>query len=210
MVFNYKGKEYEVEIIRKDNKNTYVRFRDDKIYVTTNYFASDKYIDNLLKENYKSICKMIKKVENKPKDSNLFLLFGKYYEIIYGDFENDISLDETSIKALNEKVLCKWLDKYIHTIFYRHLMHWYDNFEESIPLPTLKIRKMRTRWGVCNTKKHTITLNSELYKYDLECLDYVVIHELSHLIEGNHSKAFWRIVEKYCPNYKEIKKKLKE
>ena len=64
--------------------------------------------------------------------------------------------------------------------------------------------------GCMQYKKHTITLNSELYKYDLECLDYVVIHELSHLIEGNHSKEFWSIVEKYCPNYKEIKKKLKE
>lgn len=210
MTFIYRDKEYEVEIIRKDNKNTYVRFRDDKIYVTTNYFASDKYIDNLLKDNYKCICKMIRKAEKRSENYNLFLLFGKHYEIIYGDFENDISLDETSIKALNEKVLCKWLDKYIHTIFYSHLMYWYDNFEESIPLPTLKIRKMRTRWGVCNTKKHTITLNSELYKYDLECLDYVVIHELSHLIEGNHSRIFWSIVEKYCPNYKEIKKKLKE
>ena len=210
MIFDYKDKYYEVKIIRKDNKNTYVRFRDDKIYVTTNYFASDKYIEKLLKDNYKSISKMIRKVEQKPKDSNLFLLFGKQYEVIYGDFENDISLDETSIKALNEKILCKWLDKYIHTIFYSHLMYWYDRFEESIPLPTLKIRKMRTRWGVCNTKKHTITLNSELYKYDLECLDYVAIHELSHLIEGNHSKNFWSIVEKYCPNYKEIKKKLKE
>ena len=42
MVFVYKNKEYEVKIIRKDNKNTYVRFRDNKIYVTTNYFASNK------------------------------------------------------------------------------------------------------------------------------------------------------------------------
>ena len=210
MVFVYNNKEYEVKIIRKDNKNTYVRFRDNKIYVTTNYFASNKYIEKLLKDNYKSICNMIKKSEKKTNKSNLFLLFGKEYEIIYGDFEDDISLDETSIKALNEKALCKWLDKYIHTIFYRYLMHWYDKFEESIPLPTLKIRKMSTRWGVCNTKKHTITLNKELYKYDLECLDYVVIHELSHLIEPNHSKAFWQIVEKYCPNYKKIKKKLKE
>mgnify|MGYP003300122201 FL=1 len=89
-------------------------------------------------------------------------------------------------------------------------MYWYDSFEESMPIPSLKIRRMKTRWGVCNTKKHSITLNLELYRYDLECLDYVVIHELSHLIEGNHSKKFWSIVEKYCPNYKEIKKKLKE
>ena len=210
MVFNYKNKDYEIEVIRKDNKNTYVRYRDNKIYVTTNYFTSNKYLSKLINDNYKAIAKMIDRSEKKSKDSNLFLLFGKYYEIIYGDFKNDIILEENIIKALNEKVLCNWLDKYIHTIFYNHLMFWYDNFEENIPIPTLKIRKMKTRWGVCNTRKHNITLNFELYRYDLECLDYVIIHELSHLIEGNHSKNFWKIVEKYCPNYKEIKKKLKE
>ena len=69
---------------------------------------------------------------------------------------------------------------------------------------------MKTRWGVCNTKTHIITLNKELYKYDIDCLDYVCIHELSHLIHPNHSKNFWQVVNKYCCNYKEIRKKLRD
>ena len=81
---------------------------------------------------------------------------------------------------------------------------------EDIPVPNLKIRKMRTRWGVCNTKNHNVTLNYNLYKYDIECLDYVIIHELSHFIFPNHSKNFWQQVSKYCPNYKEIRRKLKD
>ena len=89
-------------------------------------------------------------------------------------------------------------------------MYYYNMYEENIPLPSLRIRKMTTRWGVCNIKTHIITLNYNLYKYNLECLDYVVVHELSHLIHPNHSASFWNIVEKYCPNYKLIRKTLKD
>ncbi len=69
---------------------------------------------------------------------------------------------------------------------------------------------MKTRWGVCNKKDIVITLNSELIRYDISKLDYVIIHELSHFIHFNHSKSFWNLVSKYCPNYKQIKKELKE
>ena len=69
---------------------------------------------------------------------------------------------------------------------------------------------MTTRWGVCNTKSKVITLNTELFKYDIECLDYVVIHELSHLVHANHSKEFWNVVSKYCPNYKILRNKLND
>lgn len=209
MVFNYKDKDYEVEIIKKNNRNTYVRVRDNKIYVTTNYFTSERTISKLLKENKDAIGKMIDRAIIRAERRELFLLFGKHYEIIYGDFDKPIDMDESSIKVESEEVLCQWLDQYIQTIFYNHLMYWFDKFEESIPIPTLKIRKMKTRWGVCNTKKHLITLNLELFRYDMECLDYVVIHELAHFLQPNHSKKFWSIVEKYCPKYKEIKKKLK-
>ena len=69
---------------------------------------------------------------------------------------------------------------------------------------------MTTRWGVCNTKSKTVTLNLELIKRDLKYLDYVIVHELSHLIEGNHSNRFWALVEKNFPNYKQMRKEMKE
>ena len=87
--------------------------------------------------------------------------------------------------------------------------HMYQVFEEKIPNPKLKFRKMKTRWGVCNRKENAITLNTDLLKYDLEKLDYVIIHELSHFVHFNHSKEFWLLVEKYCPYYKRIRKELR-
>lgn len=69
---------------------------------------------------------------------------------------------------------------------------------------------MKTRWGVCNRKDNSVTLNSELIRYEADKLDYVIIHELSHFVHFNHSKNFWNLVSKYCPNYKQARKDLKE
>ena len=152
---------------------------------------------------------MIDKDIRKNINNDKFTLFGKSYEIIYDNNIKSIEIIENKIYTKDEKALNKWLDKYIHQTFTNHLFYCYNLFEENIPKPTLKIRSMKTRWGVCNIKTHNITLNKELYKKDIECLKYVCIHELSHLIEANHSKSFWKVVEKYYPNYKEIRKKIR-
>ena len=68
---------------------------------------------------------------------------------------------------------------------------------------------MTSRWGVCNLKNKNVTLNLELSKYNTEALDYVIVHELSHFIYPNHSKDFWSLVGKYYPDYKKIRKNLK-
>lgn len=209
MIFKYNEKDYQVIVIRKNNKNTYIRIRDGCVYVTTNYFSSDRSIIKLINDNYDSISKMIDRYEKRVINDSIFYLFGKRYNIIYtDDCVFDIDLDNIYVKDING--LNKWLNKYINTIFNSHLKYWYDNYLEDIPVPNLKIRKMRTRWGVCNIKNHNVTLNYNLYKYDIECLDYVIIHELSHFIFPNHSKNFWQQVSKYCPNYKEIRRKLKD
>lgn len=209
MTFQYKDVDYPIEVIKKNNKNTYVRVRDHKIIVTTGAFVSNKKIEKLLKENAKAIGKMIERAKVREQKRDLFLLFGEYYEVTYQDLDCQIIVEPGKIQVLNEKTLVKWLEQFIHTTYYNHLMYWQRAFEEKIPIPNLKIRKMKTRWGVCNVRNQNVTLNFELFRYDIECLDYVIIHELSHFLVPNHSKEFWSIVEKYCPNYKEIRKKLR-
>ena len=210
MQIEYNNIIYEILIIRKQNKNIYIRVNNNRqVIITCNHFTPNYQIKNIIKDNYKSIIKMISKQEDKLAKEKNFYLFGKPYNIIYDDKIN-IYKEEDTIYVKDEKYLNKWLSNYIYSTFSNHLKYWQDIYEEKIPIPNLKIRKMKTRWGVCNTKNHNITLNSELYKYDIECLDYVIVHELSHFIEANHSTNFWLQVSKYCPNYKEIRKKLKD
>jgi len=208
MVVDYNNNSYEVEIIRKNNKNIYIRVKEGKIIFTCNYFTTNRQIDKLIKDNYSSIVKMIDKDKKRVEKEEKFYLFGKVYDVVYGF--NDIDITDNKIYILNKKELDKFLDKKIKEIFYDRLNYWYNLFEENIPVPNLKIRKMTSRWGVCNLKNKNVTLNYHLYKYDIECLDYVIVHELSHFIHPNHSSSFWKLVCKYCDDYKILRKKLKE
>ena len=202
------GKNYPLEIIKKNNRNTYIRVKNGVIIATTNYLCTKKSIINLIKENEQSIIKMIEQDEKKINKKENFYYFGKKYDIVYGF--SDIEFTEDKIYAKDEKKLTKYINDDICNIFLERLNYWYQLFEEKIPKPNLKIRKMTTRWGVCNIKNHNVTLNYNLSQYDISCLDYVIVHELSHFIHPNHSKEFWALVEKYYPKYKECRKKLKE
>lgn len=66
----------------------------------------------------------------------------------------------------------------------------------------LRIKKMHTRWGSCNTRARRIWLSVYLPAYPIECCEYVIVHELCHLHHANHSCAFWQVVEAAMPDYK--------
>ncbi len=210
MKYEIDGIEYEVILVKKNNKNTYIRIKEDgKIYITTNYLVSKSYIKQLLDNNYLTIKKMLEKNKIKQEKNNSFYFLGKKYDIIIvPTFDIDITEDKIFVKS--KDYLNKWLKKQIEKIYQERLNYIYNLYREKIPYPKLKIRKMSTRWGVCNRSNNTITLNSELIKYGLKQIDYVIIHELSHFIYFDHSKNFWLQVSKYCPNYKEVRKTLKE
>lgn len=71
------------------------------------------------------------------------------------------------------------------------------------------IKSMKSRWGSCSSKGN-ISINFDIIYHERECLEYVIIHELCHLKFMNHSKDFWDLVEKYCPDRKRIRKILNE
>lgn len=207
----YKVEEYlcEVHIEKKNNKNTYIRVKDDlNIYVTTNYLVSNKQIVKLLDNNYDFLLNMLNQKKTKNEKQELFYYLGKKYDIIYLDGKIEIYDDRIYVK--DRETLDRWYKKQIKQIFNERLEYNYKLFIENIPYPNLRLRKMKTRWGVCNRKTNTVTLNTELIKYDITKLDYVIIHELSHFLHFNHSSSFWKQVEKYCPNYKKIRKELKD
>ena len=204
------GNDVEVIVTKKlSNKNTYLRIKKDlKLYVTTSSLVSDRKIKNIIEENMDSIIKMYEKQENKQENKDEFYFLGKKYgKILTSNF--DITLGDTKAFVGKNVDVDKWYKKQAEKIFLERLNYWYDRFCFKIPYPNLTIRKMTTRWGVCNSKLKRVTLNLELIKKEPECLDYVIVHELSHFIEMNHSNRFWNVVEKNYPNYRVIRRKMK-
>ena len=203
------GLERNILIIRKrSNKNTYIRVKDDlTIYITTNYFVKNNDIIKLIKDNKKFIIKMTNKKLKQKKIQEEFMYLGKKYDIVLMN-SNHILLGEDKIFVSSKDLLDKWLRKQANIIFLNELDRIFNNFYINIPYPSLTIRNMKTRWGVCNVKSKRITLNLELIKKDKKYLDYVIVHELSHLIYPNHSKLFWNLVSRLVPNYKILRKEL--
>ena len=158
MKFEYNNNEYDIVIEKKKtNKNTYIRVKNDlTIYVTTSIFASTKDITKLIEENSSSIVRMINS-QLKKKDSNDgFFYLGKKYDPIYVEY-CDISFGDTKVFLNKNLDIDKWYKKQAKSIFKERLDYNYNNFSENIPYPDLKIRKMTTRWGVCNTKLKTVS-----------------------------------------------------
>lgn len=202
---------YNVEIIKKNNKNSYIRIKEDMtILVTTGYFTRQKDIKKMLDSNVDTLRKMLSRQSKINEKNKSFFYLGKSYDIIEVSIMDNIELDQEHIYIPNTKEFDKWYKKQLIEIFNSRLLYNFSLFEECDNCPSLKIRTMKTRWGVYNRIKHSITLNSQLLGYDYEKIDYVIIHELSHIIHFDHSKDFWNLVSKYCPNYKRIRKELKE
>ena len=211
MQLTYNNKDYDVLIEKKmSNKNTYIRVKKDlKVWVTTTYFTSNKSIEKLIYDNYERICKMIDFQEVKAKNNMGFNYLGKQYVVVYCDRDN-IEFDGDKVYLPHDFDIDKWYKKKAKDLFLERLDYNYSNFTKKIPYPKLRIRKMTSRWGVCNVRTHIITLNLELIKRDVKYLDYVIIHEMSHLIHGDHSNRFWKLVEDNMPDYKKYKDEMKE
>lgn len=196
-----------VKIIRKNNKNIYFRFDDDfNLVVTANRLFSEREIEKIILKNEKSLARMLEKFENKRIKDSEFWYLGNKYDIIY-DGASEVEFNEGVITCKDESTLEKFVKRQIKDIFNYEV----NKLRSVIKTPdfTLKFRKMKTRWGVCNYKLKTITLNTELIKYRKDLLRYVIIHEMCHFYHHNHGEKFWNMVSLYYPNYKEARKELK-
>lgn len=211
MIYNLDGIDYEVVIERKNNKHIYIRVKEDmKIHVSCSRLATKLMIKHILDDNISSLRKMVNHAVKEKEKEDKFFYLGKEYDIIFDSRVKKVFIDNNSIFTKDEKMLEKWLKEETLRVFDDRYVYVFNHYNEDIKSPILKIRNMKTRWGVYNRANHTITLNSKLIEFDVEKIDYVIIHELSHIKHFNHSKAFWDLVGKYCKNYKQIRKEMKD
>ena len=182
MEYYLKDKKVNLIINKKLSKKNLTLIIDDdmNIVINSNYFITNKYIYNFIDINKDKIIRML---DSKLKEKEYYFL-GKKIEKV----DNYDKFLKKNIKKYTELII----DDIV------------NNFTYSLPKFTIRYRKMKTRWGVCNNKLKVITLNTLLIKKDLKYLNYVIVHELSHFIYQNHSKDFWNVVEENCKDYKKI------
>ena len=209
-------------VTKKKIKNFIIKIYPDlRIAVSVPLHASNKDIENFIqskKEWVEITLKKIKKVkENKNNlKENVIKILGKEIEkkIIESDLER-IRLTNTSIyiylKNINNaeiaKKLLEWKIEKLKAILDEYLTKYTKLLNRNINY--YQIKKLSSAWGIYHKKENYISFNFDLIEKDIECIEYVVLHELCHIFYMNHQKDFWTLLEKYMPDYKIRRKKLK-
>jgi predicted metal-dependent hydrolase len=209
MYIKINDQNYEVIIERKHIRHIYIRVKEDlKIYVSASRFASLHDIENILYKELTSIERMINKQMKRNNDQDLLL--GQSIDIVLVSNQQEPELYHNKLLIRDRHQLDIYYKKLSLKIFKERLDALYPLFDEHIPYPKLKVRKMKSRWGVCNRRNTSITINIELIKKEYKYIDYVIIHELCHFVHFDHSASFWNLVGKYNEDYKLIRKELRE
>ena len=197
------------------NENRILRFIEEKeLWIKKRL----EYFKNYLKQN--------RKIEF-VSGEEMYYLGRQYQLIVHKEAEkNNVEINKNTIniyiknnfknKSYNqsaEKIYLSFLEEQEKIIFYNLYEEVKGLFDYKI-FPPLHLRKMSRKWGSYNKKivkgdmTDKIVLNKNLIKYDIECIKYVLIHELCHIKEMNHSPRFWRLVESKYPGWRDIKEEL--
>ncbi|MEG1835175.1 MAG: SprT family zinc-dependent metalloprotease [Oscillospiraceae bacterium] len=217
------------ELTYKNVKNINLRIHSNSsIFVSANKSFSPEYIDlfvfshgkmilnSLLK--FKKIASCTKK-ELEYKNGEQLELLGKSLtlKIIESKKESVKIFEDTMILAVKDENNFKGKQKLIQSFLKDECAKVFAEILENtkpklknykIPNVIIKIRKMKSRWGSCQPKTGIVTLNSQLINAPIGCIEYVVLHELCHFVQPNHSKDFYSLVSAIMPDYKERKKLL--
>lgn len=209
---------------RKRNGNSFKIVASDystvHIYFPCN--ASEQSIINIIETHSEDIKDLTDKINRRKNEALKKIIKGEYYTFYLGNKIKVTVLKNTSKPILltdNQLVINESYVEYYEKL----INYWLEKkAKEYLPQRTLEISKttglrfkkviikdVKSRWGSCS-HKGTISLNWRLIKAPISVIDYVIIHELAHTIEMNHSKAFWKIVEKHEPNWKSSRKWLRD
>ena len=190
--------------VNKKLKNSYLQIKENQVILKTPFKNEDRaYL--LLEEKLKWIqLKLNSSKETIKYDLNSEFLY--LNELI--NIKNDKRFKNFK-SNLSEENLQKQHDIYYKKIALEFLAERLEIWAKTLSLEysEMKVRKMKRRWGSCSSKR-VITFNIYLMKHSLEVIDYVIVHELSHLLQMNHSKKFYAIIAKYLPNYKATEKQI--
>ncbi|MDA1028425.1 MAG: SprT family zinc-dependent metalloprotease [Bacteroidetes bacterium] len=124
------------------------------------------------------------------------------------DSELLLSIRPSSTALQKEKAIQAWIKELLVEAIGSLLQEWEPKM--NVKAQSFSIRQMKTRWGSCNTRAHTIRFNTGLVKKPIECLEYVVVHELVHLLERSHNARFKGFMDRFLPEWRLVQKRLNQ
>lgn len=212
----------QIEVCKKNIKNMhlYVKPPNGNVMVSAPISMSDEAIERFVRTRVSWIKKQVSKFDNQSRQSEreyvsgeTLYVWGKQY-YVQTKYGNKNSLVLSGDKAMltvrkesapeqREAFIREWYRGFLKEEIAKQLPKWEE--KTGLHASGWQTKYMTTRWGTCNTKTGKIWLNLQLAKKTPECLEYVILHELVHLVEKNHNERFVSLMDKYMPMWREVK-----
>lgn len=219
------GDAFYYSLTKKKVKNINLRInRTGDILVSCPFRVTIKEVEKVLCDNEKFIRKSLEKlnIAKSKKEYNtgekirifdkecvLSILPGRKnvaylkedkINVLLTDIDN-IELRKRTIRRLQDRIAKEEIEKMVNEIYPLYKSHVKE-------IPKLSLRRTISQWGCCNKSKNRLSFNLSLVELPLMCTKYVVVHEFSHFIYFDHSKEFYKEIEKVMPDYQKYRKKL--
>ena len=210
-----------IKVERKKIKNMYLKIKPNgEIVISAHPDITSESIIQFVKSKQSWIFQKQRKREQSPsnqltKDEILFLgqrlkcvrKFGVKTEAVIEENLLVIYGPSTLSEEKKEEIIQKWLFKQLQQIIRKYHQHYWPIFQQNGFQPLeIKYRQMKSTWGVCRPTKGTITYSKQLIHQPETFIQYVVVHELCHLLQPNHSTKFYEAVAAFLPQWKEYSK----
>lgn len=216
-----------IEVLKKNIKNIHLGVYppDGRVRVAAPLYTTDENIRLLIISKLKWIKDQREKFLSQERQSKReyvsgesFYLWGRQYllRVIETNGQSKVKIENNkqinlyvkkSLTVMDkEKIMNNWYRKELKKKL-PDIIKKYENII-NVPVNDYGIRIMKTKWGSCNTSLGKIWINLQLVKRPVNCLEYVVAHEIIHLIEKNHNDNFKELINKYYPNWKSAKEEL--
>ena len=218
----------KIEVQKKNIKNLHlvVAPPDGKVRVSAPMHLSDESITMFVRTKLSWIKKQQQKFEKQPRQAEreyvsgetLYLFGQQYFLRVEYSYKGNLLVLEgneailTVRKESNAKQREAFVNEWYRSKLKEKIEIYLPKWERITGLhcDSWQTKYMTTRWGTCNTNTRKIWLNLQLAKKPIECLEYVILHELAHLKVRNHSKDFVAIMDQYMPYWRETKKLLND
>lgn len=173
-----------ITVVKKRMKNMYLRIKkeDGSVWISAPYQVSREYICQFVKERIE----WIKNYREKYLRENT----GKEQAEAVSPAE--LKQQKALLMRQVEQLVTKW----------EPVM--------KVEVSGITIRQMKTRWGSCNVRTHHININLALLHKSPECLEYVVVHEMTHILEPSHNQVFWGYMTQFYPQWKAVRRQLND
>ncbi|WBW50409.1 SprT family zinc-dependent metalloprotease [Peptoniphilus equinus] len=216
--------EPRIDVVRKaGQKHTYIRlYPPNRVRISTDTTTSDADLNNFVQAHRRYIATKLQEFQQYTYEpvhtyaaGDVFYLWGQPYTLAVRCGANKVTLRGDQILVQVPSIQPVKVERALHTFCIEaikeaagpHLVR----YEKALGVRAgeVRFRRMTSRWGSCNTVTGALTLNTELVKRLPVALEYVVLHELAHLVVRGHNSDFYQLIKKYMPHYKDAEHVLK-